>query len=218
MLDNQSRIALQNILGLDSGISDLEAREAIRILEGANARNATTVQVIRFQEAMRLLSVSRPTLLELIRKGHLERVYGSGDKHGIGISLESYNRFIYRQTLPPPANHKPSYRPSNSERRQIEREQKIRRIRWSYHFTASTTAEEKYQAIAKLVSSNKDVSVVEACLAAGVNRSTYLSYLKSLVRPLSPRSQRLNRAAEIISVSIDRMSIPPPLKKIIVEK
>lgn len=211
----ETKNAITNVLSLDPEIRPGWIVHAMNILASPSIRQETSGAIIRFPEAMKMLSVTRPTLLKLIAKGQLIRIMGSGEKLGIGITAESYNRFIYNHTESSVRDTSTKNAPSSkSELRRIEREQKLRRIRWSYHFNATTTRREKYEAIARIVTERDDVSVVEACLAAGISRSAYLSYLRSIVRPMSDRSIRLGRIAEIITTTYPLTMTPPPLMTI----
>ena len=211
----ETKYAMMNVLSLDPEIRPEWVLDAMNVLASGSIHKEKPGAIIRYPEAMRMLSVTRPTLLELIAKGQLTRVMGSGEKLGIGITAESYNRFIYNHTESPVRDTSSEYAPSSkSELRRIEREQKLRRIRWSYHFNASTTRREKYEAIARTVTERKDVSVMEACQAAGISRSAYLSYLRSIVRPMSERTTRLGKIAELITETYPLTKLAPPLMTI----
>lgn len=211
-MNNLTETAFRNILSLDPEITSEQVEKFLDALDPK--RNATPLlQVIRYQEAMQLLSCSRYIIERLVRTGHLTRVYGSGNRFGIGITAESYHRFINnftrRTTI---VREAPFY--SRERKRRAEREQTIRKIRWSYHFNSTTTRSEKYEAIARLLASNKKISRSTACLAAGVHVNSFSSYLLSLTRPQSNQSLRLAKAADIIARAIPLNQQPPSLRKL----
>lgn len=202
-----------NILSLDPDITPEQTEEFLKALDPKRQAASSAIRVIRNQEAMQLLACTRPTLLRLVRDGHLTQVFGCGNKCGIGITSESYHRFINNCSVRN-ATIKPTPSYSREHKRMAAREQTIRKIRWSYHFNSSTTRTEKYQAISRLLASNKNISKSTACLAAGIHVASYSSYLLSLTRPQSKQSQRLAQAADIIERTIPRTQQPPSLRKL----
>lgn len=211
-MNNLTETTFRNILSLDPEITSEQVEKFLDALDPK--RNATPLlQVIRYQEAMQLLSCSRYIIKRLIRAGYLTRVYGSGKRFGIGITAESYHRFINTHSRKKIiVKETPFY--SGKRKRIAEREQAIRKIRWSYHFNSSTTRTEKYEAVARLLSSNKKISKSAACLAAGIPVTSYSSFLSQLSRHQSERSKRLAKVEEFISRFIPRTGNPPSLQKI----
>ena len=86
---------MRQILEADGSITQEEINRAIRIMKGAPIDHGDLVHVIRYQKAAKLLGVHRCTIDYFVRMGYLDRVMGGG-KSCIGITSESYQRFIRR--------------------------------------------------------------------------------------------------------------------------
>lgn len=205
--------AIRQILSLDSDITPELVEKFIVALDPKRAINTPLVRVIRYPEVMERLAISRSTLLRLLRDGHLTRVFTCSDKYGLGVSAESFNRFINTYTQSPKI-HKDEISISPKKRREASREQYIRKLRWRLHLTASSTRTERYEAVARLIASDKRISKCSACLAAGIPVSSFRTYLNSLNSNLSERSLRLIRVADIIGTYIPKDGPVPSLRAI----
>lgn len=213
-MTQQSEITIKSILDIDPEISVEQARRALELISGKTG-DAPLLRVIRFPDAMRMLSVSRSRLYALINRGLLSRAFGSGDSRGIGITAESYNRFIDSHSRSGSRSRHQSGLTAR-EKRNAKRETFIRKIRWSLHINASTTRIEKYEAISRLLSSRKDIPLATACLAAGISRSAYRSYVREIATPRPPSNKaiRLDKVATIITALFPMHSTTPSLRKI----
>lgn len=143
------------------------------------------LRIITFDEAMSRLHISRITLGELIEAGILTRVEGFRRIGGIGVTAESYNRFIDAFELYKARLQTRVTSPALAKLRD-EREAFLNTIRDLLPFTSETTAREKYEALTRLLSERKDIPTHAACLAAGVPLSAYRSYLKIHVTTPNP--------------------------------
>ena len=86
---------MRQILETDGSIPQDDICRAILIMKGAPIDHGDLVHVIRYPVAAKLLGVHRCTIDYFVRKGYLDRVMGGG-KSCIGITSESYQRFIRR--------------------------------------------------------------------------------------------------------------------------
>lgn len=86
---------MRQILEADGSIPPDEISRAILIMKGAPIDHSDLVHVIRYDKAAKLLGVHRCTIDYFVRMGYLDRVMGGG-KSCIGITSESYQRFIRR--------------------------------------------------------------------------------------------------------------------------
>ena len=98
---------IRSMAKMDGGINDNDLERAINIMRGVKEDNLDLVHVIRRKEAMKMLGVHRRTLDYYLKMGYLDRVMGGG-KSCIGITSESYQRFIRRwvDRREPPADPK----------------------------------------------------------------------------------------------------------------
>lgn len=212
-MNDLTEAAFRNVLSLDPEITPEQTEKFLCTLDPKRADTTPLLQVIRYSEAIKLLACSRSTIKSLIRDGYLTRVYGSGTRFSIGISAESYHRFINDYSRRKVITKETPFQ-TRERMRRANREQHLRKIRWSYHFNAATTRTEKYEAIARLLASNKKISRRTACLAAGIPLPSFRNYLRSLTRPQSNKSKRLARAADIISQLLLLNQQPPALRQI----
>ena len=90
---------MRQALAMDGEVSDGDVERAIAILNGCPETHQDLVRVLRYDEAMKLLNVTREGLKYYIRMGYLDRVFGSGSR-AIGISQESYRRFTSKRVEP----------------------------------------------------------------------------------------------------------------------
>lgn len=95
----QTELAIRKIMSMDEEIPQEDIERATNILSGCPDRHEDLVHVLRYDEVMRMLKITREGLKYYIRKGYLERVFGSGSR-AIGISQDSYQRFTKRQVVP----------------------------------------------------------------------------------------------------------------------
>ena len=86
---------MRQILKADEGIPQEDIERSILIMKGTPIDHSDLVHVIRYREAAKLLGVHRCTIDYFVRMGYLDRVMGGG-KSCIGITSESYQRFIRR--------------------------------------------------------------------------------------------------------------------------
>lgn len=212
-MKQQTAETLKSILAFEPELSGDQIQRALEIMDRSLDPNSRPFSIIRYKEAMSLLGVSHSTLINLINKGLFTRAYGSGSKLALGITAESYNRFIHdysRKASPQKAIQVITPR----DRNRAAYEMRIRKIRWAYHFTAQTTKNEKCEAIAKLLSAHKGISLSMACIAAGISEPTYRHFIRKISRPRSERTKRIGRVADIISRSFPVTSTPPSVSAI----
>lgn len=89
---------MREMLAMDGEIPPTDIERAIGILNGCPERHEDLVHVLRYDEVMRMLKVTREGLKYYIRKGYLVRVFGSGSR-AIGITQDSYQRFTQRRLV-----------------------------------------------------------------------------------------------------------------------
>ena len=90
---------MRQALAMDGEVSAEDVERAIAILNGCPETHHDLVRVLRYDEVMKRLNVTREGLKYYIRMGYLDRVFGSGSR-AIGISQESYRRFTSRRVEP----------------------------------------------------------------------------------------------------------------------
>ena len=95
----QTELAVRKIMSLDGEIPPADIERATGILNGCPDNHEDLVHVLRYEEVMKMLKITREGLKYYIRKGYLIRVFGSGSR-AIGISQDSYRRFTTRQVAP----------------------------------------------------------------------------------------------------------------------
>ena len=90
---------MRQALAMDAEVSGEDVERAIAILNGCPETHHDLVRVLRYDEVMKRLNVTREGVKYYIRMGYLDRVFGSGSR-AIGISQESYRRFTSKRVEP----------------------------------------------------------------------------------------------------------------------
>lgn len=205
-MNPETENTIRSVLILDDTIPEERREIAMRIFRGEKIPSAPlpdSVRVLRFSEAAKCLNISRSTLKRYVNRGLFDRVYGCGSIHALGISLESYNRFISAQTKPHPtlelrnrmAHDKMKLKASQ---RHADRERTDRKIRRLLCLAPSSSRKQKYEAVKRLLDTTADFSASAVCRAAGVTISAYRQYL---IRPKNPWGiQRKNQDAAILLI------------------
>ncbi len=85
---------VRTMVATDPTVSREMLERAIIILRGGVETDEDMVHVMRRQDVMKHLSVSRRTLDYYLKMGYLERVYGGGRKYALGVTRESVLRFL----------------------------------------------------------------------------------------------------------------------------
>ena len=93
----QTEAAIRNIVGLDPEVKQENIERAIRYLKG-ESEGGEEIAVMKRQDVMKLLHITRRTLDNYLERGLLDRVYAGGKK-AIGVSRESFIRFTTRRVL-----------------------------------------------------------------------------------------------------------------------
>ena len=94
----ETEMAVRGVLMMDADIAKENIERALDVLRGKVGADDDLVHIIRFDDAMDLLKVSRRTLTYYLDKGHLDRVYGCGHR-ALGVSRESLLRFTSRRVV-----------------------------------------------------------------------------------------------------------------------
>jgi excisionase family DNA binding protein len=93
MTRNTQRI-IHAALDADPAV-DAKIRAAIvNLLKGNVPTPPQEPEIMRFSEVARLLSVSRRTIVNLIKQGKLRPAYFPGRKNAIGIATEAVRKFV----------------------------------------------------------------------------------------------------------------------------
>lgn len=87
---------VRSAVRMDPGITGRMLELALSVLRGepiapAPPAGADLPPIISYGDARRLLRIKRSAFFEMIRRGILKRVFGSGE-HGIGVTRESFLR------------------------------------------------------------------------------------------------------------------------------
>lgn len=197
---------IRSILTLDCTIPEKQRENAIIIFRGDKIPCAPlpdSVRVLRFSEAAKRLNISRSTLKRYANRGLFDRVYGCGSIHAIGISLESYNRFISKQTKPHPTleqRNRQAYdkKKLKASMRRADLERTDRKIRRLLGLASSSSQKQRYEAVKRVLDTTTNLSTSSVCKAAGITPSAYRQYL---IRPKNPWDiQRKNQDVAILLI------------------
>lgn len=90
----ETETKLRMIIDLDTSIPREEISHFLDILKG-NISDARDLGFIRFKRVMELTGLSHASVYSYIQLGAFEPAYVPGRKLAIGITLESYNRFLH---------------------------------------------------------------------------------------------------------------------------
>lgn len=187
-----------SIMNLDPEIKPEDARRALKILSGIKDDNEP-YKILRYPDVAKLLHVSMSAVYYFARKGCFDKVYGGSKDKSLGITRESYQRFIEERTLPPPTL--PEKDPCKSIKYQKRKayEHKINQTRWRCHLKESSTQKERCEAITKVLKETPGLSINLACKAAGVPRTSYQGYQKRIARGLNIYQKRRVLLKELIA-------------------
>ena len=97
-MKTETENAIRSIASLDPGISPTVIDRVIDIMKGISEESENLIHVVRYNDALELLKVSRRTLSYYVDHGYLDRVYGCGCR-AIGVSRESLLRFLNRRVV-----------------------------------------------------------------------------------------------------------------------
>lgn len=97
-MKTETENAIRSIASLDPEVSATMIDRVIEIMKGTSKESESLIHVIRYNDALELLKVSRRTLSYYVDKGYLDRVYGCGCR-SIGVSRESLLRFLNRRVV-----------------------------------------------------------------------------------------------------------------------
>lgn len=172
---------IASILNLDSEISSSDAQQAMRILNGLpKDSNDDFPLVLRFEDAAKLLKTTPHTIYVYARHGILDKIYGGCDHQALGITTESYLRFIEEHTVHiPPAPEEARFH-SRRFIRHKNFEHRISQARWKCHLKQNASYEDRYDAIDKLLKEDSTLSINIASKAVGVSPSSYIRHKQRL--------------------------------------
>lgn len=85
---------LRMFLDMDESIPREEIQHFIDILNG-KIDDSRDLGIIRYKRLMELTGLSHLTINRFIRLGFFDAAYVPGRTLAVGITLESYNRFLY---------------------------------------------------------------------------------------------------------------------------
>jgi len=195
------------IVSMDHEIETASACRAISILNGRTNQSKHLVSVLRISEVAKLLGVSMWTIHQYAAQGVLEKVYGGG-RYLLGISRSSYVAFSEKSRRAAEDNN-PSNKPlvPTSQKRTVERESRVRKIRWAMHLPQNASRGQRLIAIDGYLREHPKVSNRMACEAAGINCFGY-SYHKLRSKGGSGvyASQRKAIVDAILRIQPDRRS------------
>ena len=97
-MKTETENAIRSIASLDPEVSATMIDRVIEIMKGTSMESESLIHVIRYNDALELLKVSRRTLSYYVDNGYLDRVYGCGCR-SIGVSRESLLRFLNRRVV-----------------------------------------------------------------------------------------------------------------------
>ena len=97
-MKTETENAIRSIASLDPEVSATMIDRVIEMMKGTSMESESLIHVIRYNDALELLKVSRRTLSYYVDKGYLDRVYGCGCR-SIGVSRESLLRFMNRRVV-----------------------------------------------------------------------------------------------------------------------
>lgn len=208
-MNHATEMTIRSIFAVDDSIPEEMYENTIELLRGQTASkepHAPPPGILRFSDAAKLLNVTTWTIYTYARKGFLDRVYGSGNDKAIGVSVESYNRFINQQSLRrcPSAEQIRIAKDKALLKASISRadhERVMRKIRRELNIATGSTRKEIYASIEHLLATRKDFSLRLVCKVAGVSPSAFCSYR---VRPRTPRIAQ--RQKESLALSIIQMN------------
>ena len=97
-MKTETENAIRSIASLDPEVSTTMIDRVIEMMKGASEESENLIHVVRFNDTVEMLKVSRRTLSYYLDHGYLDRVYGSGDR-AIGVSRESLLKFVNRRVV-----------------------------------------------------------------------------------------------------------------------
>jgi len=89
----ETETAVRSIASIDPEITKEMLEHAIDILRGNVRSEEDLIHVVKRKDVMKILCISRRTLDYYLKRGYLDRVYGSGRVNSVGVSRESLLRF-----------------------------------------------------------------------------------------------------------------------------
>lgn len=213
-MNKQTEITLKSIFAVDETIDSAQIDSAIKILQSQTITCKThPTQVIKFCEAARLLHVTAWTVNDYANRGLLERVYGGGAKKAIGISLQSYNRFILLQRTNDDIQSEERMRLKKenisfkASIKAADHSRKIRRVKRLLALPNNASRQQTYEAIKALLGSTKEFSMSLICAAAGMPLTTYLSYRKRNRAPWDEQRKKESVALVLIKELFDTSAV-----------
>lgn len=212
-----TELTLRSIFAVDGTISKDRIEGAIRIMNGQSPYEEKPMQVLRFNELIKLLGASRRSITNYIHNGLLEPVYGSGTQRAYGVTMESYSRFIRERSenRNPPTTERTQKLlealHSKASRKARIREGKLAKIRTLLKLGPSAGRQEKFEAINRFLGTTSEFSKALVCAAAGLPVSTYNSYAGRPQGAWANMRKRASVALEIIrsffNAELDTVSV-----------
>ena len=98
-MKEETEAMIRNLAKMDGEVKDEDLERAITVLRGEKEDGGELIHVMKRKDVMKHLKIHRRTLDYYLNRGLLERVYGGGQR-AIGISRESFIRFMSRRVAP----------------------------------------------------------------------------------------------------------------------
>lgn len=215
----QTEALLKAILRADETVDRSLIENAMKILHGISIGEVNPDQVLRFDEAAKLLAVTRRTITNYMERGLLTPVYGGGVKKALGISMESYNKFIlerseYRAVKISELNRvREAIAKEKSKAKALAREHKKRKIRKLIRAASFESKAQLYEAIRKLVDSSEEYSANLVCEALGIPNSTYNLYCARHYEPWAAQRKKEEVVMQVISANYPNKTEPIGLRE-----
>lgn len=86
--------AIRSIINMDPTVDKGCLERAIHILKACPEDDEDIPHVLRCKDALKILKIHRRTLDYYIKRGYIQRVYGSGRVRALGVSRESVLAFM----------------------------------------------------------------------------------------------------------------------------
>ena len=90
--------AIRAVLRSDVELTDLRIEEAICIMKDDKKNPISPLHCIRYKELCDITQLNRQTIEKYVQLGILERAYKQGSSLAIGVTRESYDRLVSRNT------------------------------------------------------------------------------------------------------------------------
>lgn len=194
-MNSKTELALHSILNLDPEVKKDDVLQAMNLLNGVPLQDEQLDQVLRMKEVIALLDSSYKVVYSFIKQGLLDRVYASGRKRVLGISMKSYTRLINSQTFVPPPQRPVDPYTTKRFKLKMKREKALRKTRWELHLSTTSTRKERYHAIDEYLDKHPDSSVSMVTRAADIPLSSYREYCrrKNIINPRVVRREQLTK-------------------------